>query len=130
MVAALATYYAGRALPRQTVQRLAGDHMEQLSGRLRKHGFFAVLALRMTPVTPFTVDGIVSGAVGIKVLDYSAATFVGMLPGLLAATVFGNQIAAAFDDPSQINYWILGGVLVFFAGMTYGIGRWLSKQQR
>ena len=129
MIAALATYYTGRALPRDTVKRIAGEHMAALSGRLRKHGFFAVLALRMAPVTPFTVDGIVSGAVGIKVLDYSGATFVGMLPGVLATTVFGRQIAAALEDPSQINYWILGGVLVVFGVITYGVGRWLTKQQ-
>jgi uncharacterized membrane protein YdjX (TVP38/TMEM64 family) len=129
MLAALATFYAGRALPDTTVKQIAGESMGQLTPRLRKHGFLAVLALRMTPVTPFTMDGIVSGAVGIGVWDYSAATFVGMLPGVLAGTVFGKQMAAALDDPSRINYWVLGAVIVVFAAITYGVGRWLGKQQ-
>ena len=84
----------------------------------------------MAPVTPFSVDGIISGAVGIKALDYAGATFIGMLPGVLATTIFGNELAASFDDASQVNYWIVGAVVLFFVLTTYGVGRWLSNQQR
>lgn len=129
MVAALATYYLGRALPEKTVARIAGERMQRLSERLRKHGFLAVLAWRTTPITPFALDGMMAGALRIKVVDYFLGTFVALLPGVLATTVFGKHIASVLEDPSLLNYWLLGGIVAVFAALTYGAGRWLSKQQ-
>jgi hypothetical protein len=50
LAAALATYYAGGALPHQTVKRLAGEKLDHMSRVLRQHGFFAVLAARSKAV--------------------------------------------------------------------------------
>ena len=129
MVAALATYYLGRALPHSTVKRIGGQHMDHISKRLRSHGLLAVLAMRMAPVTPFPVDGLIAGAARISLSDYTIGSFLGFAPGLLATTVFATQIAHAFEDTSRINYWVIGGVIVFFIFTTYGVGRWLSKKQ-
>ena len=51
-----------------------------------------------------------------------------MIPGLLAATVFGHQIVRALEDPAGMNYWIVGGVIIVFAAFTYFVGRWASRQ--
>ncbi len=48
--------------------------------------------------------------------------------GVLATTVFGKQIGNAFEDPSTINYWVIGATIVVFAALTYGIGRWLTRK--
>jgi uncharacterized membrane protein YdjX (TVP38/TMEM64 family) len=129
MVAALATYYAGRALPEKTVARITGDHLQDMSKRLRNHGFVAVLALRLAPVTPFPADSMICGALRIGVVDYSLGTFLGMVPGVLATTVFGKHIAAALEDPSRINYWVLGAIVLVFIALTWSAGRWFAKQQ-
>ena len=127
--AALASYYAGCALPRKTVNRLAGDRLDHLSGVLRKHGLVSVLALRVVPAAPFAVEGMIAGAVRIKLWLYMAGTFIGMLPGVLTTTIFGDQIATALEDFSKINYWVVGAVVVVFAALTYFVRRWFSKQQ-
>jgi hypothetical protein len=51
-----------------------------------------------------------------------------MPPGTLATTVFGDQIATALEDPSKINYWIVGGVILLFILLTSFVRRWFSKQ--
>lgn len=84
LVAALATYYAGRLLRRETVKRLAGERLEQMSKQLRSHGLAAVTAVRIVPAAPFAIEGIIAGAVRIKVWQYTLGTFLGMLPGVLA----------------------------------------------
>ena len=129
MVAALVTYYVGRAMPGNAVKRIAGANLDRISKRLRSHGFLAVFAIRMAPVTPFPVDGIVAGAARIRLWDYTLGSFLAIAPGVLATTVFGAEIARALEDASSMNYWILGGVLVFFVATSYGVGRWLSKKQ-
>jgi phospholipase D1/2 len=127
--AALATYYAGRALRPETVKRLAGDKLDDVTKALRRHGLLAVFAVRIVPAAPFAVEGIVAGAARIKVWDYSLGTVIGMAPGVLATTVFGDQMATALEDPSKINYWLVGGVLIAFAVITYFVRRWFQQQE-
>ena len=129
MLAALSHYYVGRALPSDTVARLAGSKMDKVTEGLKGHGFLAIFAIRVVPVAPFPVEGIIAGAARIKVWDYSLGTFLGMLPGVLATTVFGREIERALKDPSKINYWVVGAVIVVFVLMTYFVGRWFAKQQ-
>lgn len=126
--AALATYYAGRVLRPETVQRLAGEKLDDVTKALRRHGLLAMLAVRIVPAAPFAVEGIVAGAVRIKVSDYALGTLLGMAPGVLATTVFGDQIATALEDPSKINYWVVGAVVIAFVAMTYFVKRWFSRQ--
>jgi phospholipase D1/2 len=128
LVAALATYYAGRVLRRDTVVRLAGKKAEKGSKVLRRHGVLSIFAANMVPVPPFVVQNMIAGAVRIPLWDYTLGSVLGMLPGLLAATVFGNQIVRWLEDPADMNYWIIGGAIVGFAAFTYFAGRWASKQ--
>ncbi|MGH8739308.1 MAG: TVP38/TMEM64 family protein [Burkholderiales bacterium] len=128
IAAALATYYAGRVLRPGTVKRLAGDKLDDVTKALRRHGLLAMLAVRVVPAAPFVVEGIIAGAVRIKIWDYTFGTFLGMLPGVLATTVFGNEIAAALEDPSRINYWLVGAVVVAMIGLSWFVRRWFKNQ--
>jgi phospholipase D1/2 len=127
MLAALAAYYVGRALPDGTVHRLAGDKLDALSKRLRQHGVIAVLLLRITPTAPFAVESMVAGALRVKALDYSIGSFLGLAPGVLGNSVFGSQLATALEDVGRVNYWILAAVIIVLAGITIAAGRWVAK---
>jgi len=128
MLAALATYGAGRALPPRTVERLAGEHYARAKRVLRKHGLLALTAMRIVPAAPFALEGILAGAMRVRLWQYSLATFLGMLPGVLAASVFGHQIAAALQDPSRLNYGVIGAVIAAFAALTLFVSRWIARQ--
>lgn len=65
----------------------------------------------------------------MKVWDYAAGTFLGMAPGALATTVFGDQIASALEDPSKINYWVVGAVVLAMIVLTYFVRRWFARQE-
>lgn len=128
LVSALATYYAGRVLRPGTVKRLAGDKLDPVTKALRRHGLLAMLAVRVVPAAPFAVEGIVAGAVRIKLRDYMLGTFLGMLPGVLATTVFGDQIATALVDPSKINWWLVGAVVAALIALIWLVRRWFASQ--
>ena len=61
MVAALATFFAGRLVRRDTVRRLAGRKLDRLSAALRQRGLLAMTAVRLVPLAPFPVVGLVAG---------------------------------------------------------------------
>lgn len=128
--AALATYYAGRVLPRRVVRHLAGPKLDEMRHVLRRRGLLAVLAVRIIPVAPFAIEGMIAGAARIKVWHYLVGTVLGMAPGTLTTTVFGDQFATALEDPSRINYWLVAGVAVFFVALIYFVRRWFAKEYR
>ena len=127
LVAALATYLAGRLVKRDTVRRLAGRKLNRLSAALRQRGLLAMTAVRLVPLAPFAVVGLVAGAIRIKVWHYTLGTFLGNLPGVLAATVFADQIAAALEDHSKINWWVVGGVIAALLFGTIAVRKWLGN---
>jgi uncharacterized membrane protein YdjX (TVP38/TMEM64 family) len=127
MVAALLSFFAGRLVRRDTVRRLAGRKLDRLSAALRQRGLAAMTAVRLVPLAPFPVVGLVAGAIRVKLWQYTLGTFLGNLPGVLAATVFADQIAAALDDTSRINWWVVGGVIAVLVVGTLAVRRWLGN---
>jgi uncharacterized membrane protein YdjX (TVP38/TMEM64 family) len=115
LVAALATYFAGRGLRRDTVRRLAGSKLDGIENALRQRGLLAVIVVRLLPVAPFAVVGMVAGVLRVKLWHYALGTLLGMVPGALAATAFGNQIAAALDRATGLDWKIVGAVVACVA---------------
>ena len=53
-VGAVLSFWLGRVLGRDTVQRLAGRRLDSLDALLQRRGLPAVLVVRLVPVLPFT----------------------------------------------------------------------------
>lgn len=129
-LAALATYIAGLAVPRQSVHKLGGERLLHIADTLRRRSLLAMTALRLVPLAPFAVEGLFAAAIGIRLLPFMLGTLFGMLPGTLATTIFGNQLEAALQDPSRVNYGILAAVVTALAVLTLIVRRWLVTQHR
>jgi uncharacterized membrane protein YdjX (TVP38/TMEM64 family) len=125
LISALFTYWIGTRMDRSTVRKLAGPKLSRILDVLRRRGVVALTALRLVPLAPFTVEGIVAGAIRVPLRDFTIGTAIGMLPGTLAATVFGDQLQIALHDPSKVNLWIVGGVIVALTTATLLVRRWL-----
>jgi uncharacterized membrane protein YdjX (TVP38/TMEM64 family) len=130
LLSALAGYVGGQHLGRDTLRRLSGRKLNRLSKALRRQGILAVTAVRLVPLAPFVIESLVAGAIRIRLWHFMLGTFLGMLPGVLAATVFGDQLETALRDPSQINYWVVAGVLIFFVVLTLAVRKWLARQSK
>jgi hypothetical protein len=50
-----------------------------------------------------------------------------MLPGALATTVFADQLQAVFKDGGNVNYWVIGGVILMFAVVMLLVRRWFKR---
>ena len=129
LLSAAVHYAAGRLLHRDTVRRLAGEKLNRMMHVLRQRGLVAITAIRLVPIAPFAVEGFVAGAVRIKVWHFLVGTFIGMLPGALAATVFADQLGTALHDASRINWWLVAAAAIVFVVAVVLVRRWFNRQQ-
>jgi phospholipase D1/2 len=123
---AVVTYFVGQRMRRDSVRRLAGPKLDQIVAVLKKRGLLAMTLLRLVPLAPFAVEGIVAGAVRLKLWHLALGTAIGMLPGTLATTIFGDQIETALSGSGSINWWLVAGVLALLFGGAVAVKRWFS----
>jgi uncharacterized membrane protein YdjX (TVP38/TMEM64 family) len=128
LLSALVTYYIGRFVRPERVRRIAGDNFDRVRALLAEHGFAAMFAIRIAPLAPFIVGSMLAGAARTNVFHYSAATVLGMAPGLLATSVFGREISAAVEGRSGINYWAIGAAVLALGAVTWVAARWLKQK--
>jgi phospholipase D1/2 len=127
VLAAAANYFSGRRMRRDTVRRLAGRRLDRMIDVLRRHGLLAMTLLRLVPLAPFAVEGIVAGAVRLKLWHLLAGTAIGVLPGTLAMTLFGEQIELAFSEGGSVNWWVVTGIGVLLTGGSFAVRRWFRR---
>jgi phospholipase D1/2 len=130
MVAALATYCAGRFIPYERVRHMTGEKMDSVSKVLRQHGVIAIFALNQVPAPPFVLQGVIAGACRVNVWHYAVGSLLGMAPALLAWTVFGREIARLIQEPSEISWWILAAVVVVLLVFTFLVRKWFESASR
>ena len=126
-IAAWTSYVAGKRLDPATVRRLAGAKLDKILQVLRRRGLLAMTALRLVPLAPFAVEGVVAGAIRMRMWEFLLGTAIGILPGTLTSTVFGDQLSTWLDDPSRINYWAIALVLFLLGGASWLVRRWLMS---
>ena len=128
LAAALVTYYVGRGLRYQTVRRVLGERLDDAKDIFRGQTVLAVFAVNMVPVPPFGVQGIMAGAMRLKVWQYALGTLLAVLPGALLAMTFGHQLSAALEDPTKTSYAVIGAAVLLFAAFVYFGRRWAMRR--
>jgi phosphatidylserine/phosphatidylglycerophosphate/cardiolipin synthase-like enzyme/uncharacterized membrane protein YdjX (TVP38/TMEM64 family) len=124
------TWTMGRHMRRDTVRRIAGPKLDRMIEVLKKHGLLAMTLLRLVPLAPFAVESIVAGAIRMKLWHVIAGTAIGLLPGTLTTTVFGDAIETAVTGAGEVNWWIAGGALALLAGGAWAVKRWFTRMER
>ena len=127
VLAALVSYFPGRLVAMDTVRRLAGPRLERVANVVKRRGLLAVSIVRLVPIAPFPVVNIVLGALRIRVRHFVFGTMLGMLPGMLAATVLSDQLAAALEDPTSVNWWLIAAAVLLLLTLAYFGQRWLRR---
>ncbi len=129
LAAACVGYYGGRLVDRDTVRRYSGPRMERITHFLQRRGLVAMTAVRLVPVAPFQVISALAGAVRVKLHHFILGTALGMLPGLLVATVLGDQIVEALRSSGRPNLWIVAAAVLALAAVAFAGDRWLKRNR-
>ena len=124
------TWWMGRHMRRDTVRRLAGKRLDRMAEVLKKHGLLAMTLLRLVPLAPFAIESIVAGAIRMKLWHVVAGTAIGLMPGTLTTTVFGDAIETAVTGAGEVNWWLVGGALAILAAGAWAVKRWFTRMER
>ena len=116
-------FLLGRTLLRGAVtQRLARlASWPLLAEAIRRSGFQVVALLRATPLVPFPVLNYFVGVTPLRLRDFAAGSFVGMLPGTIAYAWLGSLL----PDPDQALRGVAPaswGALLGLAALTIAVG--------
>lgn len=130
LIAGLASFLPGRLVRRDTVRRLAGPRLNRMSAALYHRGALAVAVVRLLPIAPFVVVNLVMGAMRIRLRDFILGSLVGLLPGMLAATVLSEQVSHLLAEPAEINGWLIATAAALLICLVYAGQRWLRRLDR
>ena len=81
-----------RAVGWQLNRLVRHPKVDSLDARLRQRGWPTVMSMRMIPAVPFSVLNYAAGASAVRVLPYTLATLVGLLPGTTAVVILGDAL--------------------------------------
>lgn len=90
-------FLAGRSLARDWVLRkVSGDRrFAAIDEAVGRKGFFIVLLLRLSPVFPYVLLNYALGLTRVRLREYAAASFLGMLPATILFVYLGSLITNA-----------------------------------
>lgn len=125
MISAAVTYFVGRRLDPSLVRRIAGRGLGRLSRFLYHRGALAMAAVRFIPLAPFAVVNVVAGAMGIRAGPYLLGTALGILPGALVTTLFGEELVSDLRDPRSTGIWLCVAAAVVLAASAWAVRRWV-----
>jgi uncharacterized membrane protein YdjX (TVP38/TMEM64 family) len=97
---------------------------------MRRRGLVAMTLLRLVPLAPFAVESIVAGAIRMKLWHVVVGTAIGLLPGTLTTTVFGDAIETAVTGSGPVNWWLAGGAAAVLAAGAWAVKRWFTRMER
>ena len=94
-------------------------HVKKQFEKIRPYGLWAVAISRMVPSGPFLVVNLVTGMLGFRPSQFLLGSLIGLMPGIIAFTVFGETIRKVFTDPGWMNILMFVLLLAaYFAIMT------------
>lgn len=113
------SFVIGRVLGHGVVVQLAGTRLHRVSLKLRDGGITAIAAVRMMPVTHFTIVSLIAGASHIRTRDFLAGTVIGMAPGIGDRHLLRKSLGGDAGSRSRPVRLAGGGIGVDHSG-THG----------
>jgi phospholipase D1/2 len=127
LASALLTYAIGARFGQAALFRLIGPRLERIRQRILQRGVFAVAAIRLVPIAPFTIVNLVAGASAIRLADFMLGTLLGMLPGLVALSALGYQIVRIITHPTATEAALLALAVAGWIAVTLGVQALVGK---
>jgi len=127
ILAGIVTFIPGRFVDPETVRPMVEGPLKPAARFMERKGLAAVTLIRLVPIAPFPVVNLLMGALRVKPWHFVCGTFLGMLPGMIAATVLSDQLAAALEDPAGVNFWLIAAAVLGFATIVFFGQRYVRR---
>ena len=124
------TFWIGRKLGRETVRKLAGRRVNDLSRALGKRGFLPVVVARLLPVGPYSIVNVVAGASHIGWRNFLLGTVIGLAPGVITTSVFIDRTIAAIREPNASTFALLVLIVAAIVALAWTLQRVVRTRAR
>lgn len=81
-----------RAAGWQLDRLVSHPKLDAVDARLRQRGWPVVISMRLIPAVPFSVLNYAAGASSVRMVPYTLATVIGLLPGTAAVVILGDAL--------------------------------------
>lgn len=81
-----------RAAGWQLSRLVRHPRVDSLDARLRERSWPTIVSMRLIPAVPFSVMNYAAGASTVRVLPYTLASLVGLIPGTAAVVILGDAL--------------------------------------
>jgi uncharacterized membrane protein YdjX (TVP38/TMEM64 family) len=129
LTSAATTYGIGRLVGNFRPRWLAGPRAARVGHQLRRRGTLAIIAARLLPVGNFSLINIIAGALGVPFGKYMLGNAIGLLPGVLALTIFADRLGAALRQPQARNFLVLAVVAVVLCVAMWSLRRRMARRR-
>jgi uncharacterized membrane protein YdjX (TVP38/TMEM64 family) len=129
LASAMTTYAIGARCVRGTARNAFGPTLDKVSESLATRGVLAIAAIRVVPVAPFTVINVVAGSIGVRLSDFVLGTLLGMAPGLIAITAFGQQLRSVLDHPTPARIAASVGIIAAWIALSLLLQRLVGRKR-
>ncbi len=128
LLSAVVNFALGRWLAGDLVRRVAGRRLNTLSEKLAKRGIITIVTLRLVPIAPYGVINLVAGASRVRLRDFIIGSLIGLSPGLLAISIFSDQVIETIRKPDLGAFAVLAAVAGALAVGGWMLYRWAQKR--
>jgi pyruvate/2-oxoglutarate dehydrogenase complex dihydrolipoamide dehydrogenase (E3) component/uncharacterized membrane protein YdjX (TVP38/TMEM64 family) len=116
---------AARFVARDWVRKRFPRAVEAVDKGVAKDGAVYLLSLRLAPVFPFFLVNLAMGLTAMPVVRYALVTWAGALPGTIAYTFAGTQLARIARPSDALS----PGLIAAFLGLALVplLGKWIAN---
>jgi uncharacterized membrane protein YdjX (TVP38/TMEM64 family) len=116
---AATSFWLGHWLGKPVLFRLGGRRMIVLSRYLSRRGISVVFIVSLLPIAPFGLTNMLAGASHIRFTDYMLGSTLGLLPGIAAVTLLGDQLGDVLlgGGLQELPDLLLIAVIIVLAGL-------------
>lgn len=130
-IGAIISFITARYIAKDFVEKKSSGHLNALREGVDEEGWKFVAFVRLVPIFPFNVLNYALGLTKIKLIHYSIATYVCMLPGAIAYTYIGYVGREAISgDEAIIQKILLGIALLAIVSFMLSLIKKLRKKQK
>lgn len=131
-------FLAARTVLADILHSKAGPWFHKVEAGFQKNAFNYLLFLRLVPAFPFFVVNLVPAFLGVRLVTFVGATFIGIIPGAFVYTSVGAGLGSVFDADGELS---LSGVLTpqivtalvglaMLALLPVGVRWWQARRSR
>ncbi|RAI40902.1 VTT domain-containing protein [Rhodoplanes roseus] len=128
LVSAAVGFAIGAGLGQKPFIGLLGPRLNKIRREVTRRGVLAIAAIRLLPIAPFTVINLLSGASGVRFVDFIGGTALGLAPGIVAMSAFGEQLLGVIQNPTPGRIAMAVALLAGWIGIVFGLQALVSRR--